>query len=56
MKPSKMDVVYCPKRNIRGQILRIIKDIATIRFVTGEKIQKHLLYIVYRDNQWTIND
>lgn len=56
MKPNKMDIVYCPKRNLRGQILKITQDTVTIKFITGERIQKNLLYIVYRDNQWIIND
>jgi hypothetical protein len=56
MKLKKMDAVYCPKRNVCGQVLKIVQNIATIQFVTGERIQKNLLYIIYRDNQWVIND
>ena len=51
-----MDVVHCPDLNLNGQVTRIRHNIASIQFVTGEKVKKNINKIIYINNQWRIDD
>jgi len=55
MRLKLMDVVYHPDSNLSGQIIKIRHNVATIQFVTGEKIKKNLNKINYVNNQWITN-
>jgi len=50
------DTVFCNKRGLIGQILRIREQMVTIFFVTDEKIKKNLKDITNVNGQWRIND
>lgn len=56
MKLKLMDEVFCPRLNLNGQVTKIRHKVATIQFVTGNKIKKILNKIIYVNNQWRIDD
>ena len=56
MKLKLMDEVFCPNLNLNGQVTKIRHNIATIQFVTDQKVKKNLNKITYVNNQWRIND
>ena len=56
MKLKLMDEVFHPTLNLTGQTTRIRHNIATIQFVTDQKVKKNLNKITYINNQWRIND
>ena len=53
---KKNDLVYCCKKQLTGQIVRIRHDLVTILFVTGDKVRKNIKDIHNVDGQWRIND
>jgi hypothetical protein len=53
---KKDDLVYCCKRQLTGQIMRIRHDLVTIIFITGQKIKVNKKDIHCVDSQWRIND
>tara|TARA_R100001509_G_scaffold150059_1_gene108732 strand:+ start:99 stop:266 length:168 start_codon:yes stop_codon:yes gene_type:complete len=53
---KKTDRVYCSKRQLTGQVVRIRHDLVTILLVTGDRIIKNKNDIYNVDGQWRIND
>jgi len=56
MKIKVMDIVYCPNRNLFGQIHRIRRVDVQIKFVTGDLISIHINRITWNKDHWRIND
>ena len=51
-----MDKVYWPKKNITGQIYKIIHNKVTILFVTDDRLTIDREKIIWKENRWRIND
>ena len=49
-------MVYSKQRKMFGQVLKIRTNIATITFVTGEKVKKNIDEIEYENGHWRIDD
>ena len=56
MKLKLMDEVFHPTLNLTGQTTRIRHNIATIQFVTDQKVKKNLKMLSNRNfHAWTID-
>ena len=51
-----MDMIWCNKRGLTGQVVRIKDDKVTMIFVTGEKVKKNKNDIHNVNGQWRMND
>lgn len=50
------DLIWCNKRNLTGQVIRIKDNEVTMIFVTGEKVKKNKNDIQNVNGQWRMND
>lgn len=53
---KESDLIYCCRRRLTGQVIRIRHNLVTILFVTGERVKKNKNDIHNVYSQWRIND